>query len=52
MNNVWDILEERDYIEQATFGDELKEWLGKENSRRIYGSHFNAESHLKASGLV
>ncbi|MBE5821698.1 MAG: tyrosine--tRNA ligase [Clostridiales bacterium] len=44
MNNVWDILEERDYIEQATFGDELKEWLGKEKTTFYIGFDPTADS--------
>lgn len=44
MNNVWDILEERGYIEQVTYGDELKQWLNKEKTTFYIGFDPTADS--------
>lgn len=44
MNNVWDTLTERGYIEQVTFEDELKDWLGKEKTTFYIGFDPTADS--------
>ncbi len=44
MNNVWDILNERGYIEQVTFEDELKDWLSKEHIPFYIGFDPTADS--------
>lgn len=44
MSNVWDILNERGYIEQVTFEDELKDWLSKEHIPFYIGFDPTADS--------
>ena len=44
MDNVWDLLQERGYIEQATYEEELKDWLGKENLTFYIGFDPTADS--------
>ena len=34
--NVYDVLTERGYIEQATHADEIRELLGKEKGHLLY----------------
>ncbi|MCC5910505.1 MAG: tyrosine--tRNA ligase [Clostridiaceae bacterium] len=44
MNNVFDVLKERGYIEQATHEEELKELLGKESMTFYIGFDATADS--------
>lgn len=44
MSNVWDVLNERGYIEQVTFEEELKDWLSKEHIPFYIGFDPTADS--------
>ena len=44
MQNVFDVLQERGYIDQATYEDELKELLGKESVPFYIGFDATADS--------
>lgn len=44
MSNVWDVLNERGYIEQVTFEEELRDWLSKEHIPFYIGFDPTADS--------